>query len=227
MRLLRLVQELRPGVRGRVREARLDDARAEPLEVGDPRLGEVARLGRAAVADLRRLPQEPDREPVEPRLGHRPVRRAPTRGARRRRPCVAIGPTVSSVGQSGKTPSSRDHAPARLQPDGAARGRGKPDRAAGVRADPEVDEPGGERRGVAGARAAGRLPRLERVVHRPEHLVLAEHAPRELGQVRPCRRRRRRRPRPGRPPSRSARGRGRRRGASRTSSGPRPCRSGP
>ena len=78
----------------------------------------------------------------------------------------------------------RDPAPLRLQPDDAARGRRQPDRAPGVGAQSEVAEARRERRGAAGARAAGRTTRPRGVVAHAEQLVVAEHAPGELRQVR-------------------------------------------
>ena len=122
--------------------ARLDDARPEPLELGDPGLGGVARLGLTPVADLRRAAQEPDREPVEPRLGNgragkhrpeqspRPRRSAPSarrcrvtgRAGRRRRaaggPSRGFSPTVpqaadgSRIEQPVSVPSPRSTSPA-------------------------------------------------------------------------------------------------------------------
>ena len=70
--------ELRPRVRTRLRDARLDDARAEALEIRDPGLRGVARLDLAAVADARRLPQQAYREPVEPPALAPGAPRAPT-----------------------------------------------------------------------------------------------------------------------------------------------------
>ena len=78
MRLQRLVLELRPGVRARVGDARLDDARAQPLEIGHPGLRRVAPLGLASVADPGRLPEQADREPGEARLREPGARSAPT-----------------------------------------------------------------------------------------------------------------------------------------------------
>ena len=67
-----------------------------------PRLRRSLRL--ASVADSRRLAQQADGQPVEARLRHRPPvstdHMSATSSTLR-----AIGPTVSSVGQSGKTPS--------------------------------------------------------------------------------------------------------------------------
>ena len=150
----------------------------------DPGLGGVARLGLAAVAEIRRPPQQPDREPVETGLGHAAARRAPTRGARRRRPSAPSARRCRATGTSGKMPSSGSRPQRGFSPTVPQAADGQPDRAAGVGADPEVDEPGGERGGVAGRGAARRPARVERVVHRPVPRVRAEHAPRELGQVR-------------------------------------------
>ena len=177
-----LVEEERPHVAARRRHLGLDHARAEPLEIRHPGVGRVARLGLAPVADLGRAPQEPDRQPLEPRLRHgearqhRPEQRdvldapphRPDRVERRDEREDAV---------------ERQVAPARLQAHRPARGRRQPDRAAGVRSEPEVDEPGGERRRVPGRRAAGGLPGMERVVDGAVPRVDAEHAPRELGQV--------------------------------------------
>ena len=104
MRLQRLVLELRPGVRARVRHTRLDDPRPEALEIRDPRLRRVRALGLAAVADLGRLAQHSDGEPEIRGSGtgrsvnsdHRSATSSTVR---------AIGPTVSSMGTSGNTPS--------------------------------------------------------------------------------------------------------------------------
>ena len=96
----------------------------------------------------------------------------------------AIGPTVSSVGTSGKTPSVgiRPHCDFSPTTSQAADGR---------RIEQPVSEPsassqrpGGERGRRARRRAARRLARMRRVVARPVPLALAEDAPRELGQVR-------------------------------------------
>ena len=56
----------------------------------------------------------------------------------------------------------RDRPEPCLQPDELARGGGQPDRAARVRADPQVAEPGRDRRGVPAGRAAGRPARAGR-----------------------------------------------------------------
>ena len=68
MRLRGLVLELRPRARRRFRNAGLDDACAQPFELSDPTLSEVAALGHTAVADPRRLPKQADREPGKARL---------------------------------------------------------------------------------------------------------------------------------------------------------------
>ena len=96
----------------------------------------------------------------------------------------AIGPTVSRVGHEREHALRRDEPPLRLQPDDLARRRRKSDRAAGVRAERELAEAGCERGRRAARRAAGRLPGMRGVVARSVPLAVAEHAPRELGQVR-------------------------------------------
>ena len=168
---------------GRSRDRRLDDPRAEPLEIGDPRLGRVARLGLAPVGEIGSPAQQADRELRRAAARARHGRRAPTRGGRRPPPFRPIGPTVSSDGQSGKTPSSgtrpqRDFSP--TVPQAADGSRIEQPVSVPIA---EVDEPRGERRRVAGRRATGRPPRMERVVHRAVPRVRAEHAPGELGQV--------------------------------------------
>ena len=136
-------------------------------------------------------------------------RPSPISGARRRSPTVSPSSRGSGTARPDSTDQSRatsstlrahrpdrverrderedavdrQVAPARLQAHRPARGRRQPDRAAGVRAETEVDEPGGERRRVPGRRAAGRLPGMERVVDGAVPRVDAEHAPGELGQV--------------------------------------------
>ena len=190
-------------------------------------VGGVARLGLAPVAELGRAPEEADREPVEPGLGRRRGRTAPTRAAATSSTLRAIGPTVSSVGTSGKTPSSGSWPHRGFRPTVPQAADGQPDRAARVGADPEVDEPRRERGGVAGRRAARRLARVERVVDGPVPRVGAEHAPRELGQVGLADDDRARRRAPAARRSRGRRGRGRRRSASRRSCGCPRCRSGP
>ena len=84
---------------------------------------------------------------------HRPHR------ARRRRRVVAIGPTVSKLGQSGKTPSTGIRPQLGLRPTTPQHDGRQADRAAGVGADAEVAEARGERRRVAARRAAGRAAR--------------------------------------------------------------------
>ena len=104
MGLERLVLEQWPRVRGGIGNTGLDDARTEAFEVGHPRLGGVARLRLAAVADSGWLADEADGASGQSRLGHRRSvskdHMSATSSTVR-----AIGPTVSSVGTSGKTPS--------------------------------------------------------------------------------------------------------------------------
>ena len=104
MRLGRLVEEQRPGVVGRIRDRRLDDARTELLEPLDVRLG-GAILARGRPADRRRPRQQPDRQPVEPRRGIG-RRRAPTTSSPRRRRSSPSARPCRTLGQSGKTPST-------------------------------------------------------------------------------------------------------------------------
>ena len=139
----------------------------------------------------------------------------------------AIGPTVSKVGQSGKTPSTGMRPQLGFSPT-------RSQHAAGRRIEqpvsvpmPEVAEARGERRGVAARRAAGRAARVARVLHRPVPRVLARHAPRELVQVRLADDDGARRARAARPPVPCGPARGPRRSSSRTSCGCRRCRSGP
>ena len=205
---------------------RLDDAGAELLEAADPRIGGVARLRLPAVAEDRRAAQEPDDEPVEARLGdrapgeHRPERRGIRDGAGERADRVERrAQRVDAV--------DRDRPEPCLQPDELARGGGQPDRAARVRADPEVAEAGRDRRGVPARRAARRPARAGRGCARCRSTRSRRGRPRRTRRGSPCRGSSRpRRARAGRP-SRGASGRGRRRRASRTSSGSRPCRSDP
>ena len=225
MRLGGFVEEERPGVAGRLRDRRLDDACAELLELRDvPLRRAVLRSGRPA--DRRRLRQQADRQPVQARLGHRRAgehrpHERDVRDARRHRPDRV------ERGTEREHAVDRDATPGGLEPDDAAARRRQPNRAARVGAEAEVAEPGGERRGVAARRAAGRTPRMRRVVHRPVPRVLARHAPRELVQVRLADDDRTGRRRAAAPPRRFASARGRRRSSSRTSCGCPPCRSGP
>ena len=95
----------------------------------------------------------------------------------------AIGPAVSRVGTSGNTPSSGISPHSDFKPHrAAARGRDA-DRAARVGTQREVAEAGGERGAAAAGRAARRLAGLGGVVAGAVPLVLADHAPRELGQM--------------------------------------------
>ena len=119
---------------GGSRDRRLDDPRAEPLEVGDPCLGRVARLGLAAVAEIGRPPKQADRDPVEPRLGDgTPGEHRPEEGDVLHRP--PHRPDRVQRRAEGEDAVERHVPPARLQPDGAAGGRREPDRAPGVGAD--------------------------------------------------------------------------------------------
>ena len=96
----------------------------------------------------------------------------------------AIGPTVSSVGTSGKTPSIGISPHCDLSPTTSHAADGQADRAARVRAERELAETRGECGRRAARRAARRLARMRRVVARAVPLALAEDAPRELRQVR-------------------------------------------
>ncbi len=72
MGLGRLVEEERPGIAGRLRDRRLDDSRAELLELRDVLLGRaVLRSGRPADRGWPR--EQADRQPVQARLGRRPA----------------------------------------------------------------------------------------------------------------------------------------------------------
>ncbi len=118
--------------RGRSRDRRLDHPRAQPLEVGDPRLCRVARLGLAPVGEIGRPAQQADRELRRAAARARHGRRAPTRGGRRpRRP--PHRPDGVERRAEGEDAVERHVAPAGLQPDGAAGGRRQPDRAARCR----------------------------------------------------------------------------------------------
>ena len=183
MRLAGLVLEEGPRVRGGLRHARLDDARAEPLELVDPALGLVARLRRASVPDLRRLAEQPDRQPGETRLRdvaprqHRPERGDVRDRARHRADRVERRAEREDAVR-------RDQPPPRLEPDDVAGSGGQPDRAAGVGAEREIAETGSQRRGVAARGAAGRPSRVDGVVHGAVPLVRPQHPPRELREVR-------------------------------------------
>ncbi len=183
MRLQRLVLELRPRVRLRLRYPRLDHPRAEPFELGNPLLRCVARLDLATVTDSWRLSQEADRETCQSRFGRRslceqrPHQRDVLDTPRHRSDRVERG-------------AEREHAlrgdepPLRLQADDVARRGRQANRAAGVRAEREVAETGGERSSRAARGAAGRQTRTGRVVAHAVPLVVPEHAPGELREVR-------------------------------------------
>ena len=181
MRLQRFVLELRPGVRRRVGDARLDDARAQPLEIGHPRLRCVAALGYASVADPGACRSSPTRA-RRARLGNRPLgstdhMRATSSTLR------AIGPTVSSIGTSGKTPSVgiRPHCDFSPTTSQAAEGR---------RIEQPVSVPSASSQSLAASAAAE--PDDEPPVVRPgcaglwhvRTTRLAEDAPGELGEMR-------------------------------------------
>ena len=72
-------------------------------------------------------------------------------------------PTVSSAGDCGEDAGARDRPEARLVADDAAVGGRADHRAAGLGADGEGHVAGGDRRGRAGGRAAGRVARRRRV----------------------------------------------------------------
>ena len=218
MRLRGLVLELRPGVRRRLRHACLDDACAQPLELGDPRLGGVAR----SVARPSPIPGgcriRPTVSPARRGSGHGPSgqhrpHQRDVRDAARHRP--------DRVERRAEREHAlhRDQPPLRLEPDGLAGGGGKPDRAAGVGAERELAEAGRQRGGRAARRASGRPARVRRVAAGAVPLARAEDAPGELGQVRLAdEHRARRRAGAGRRP-RSAPGRAPRRVRSRRSCG--------
>ena len=120
-----LVEEQRPHVAARGGHLGLDDARAEPLEIGHPGVGRVARLGLPPVADLGRPPQKPDRQPVEPGLRHgearkhRPEQRArPRRCGPSARPCRASGRAGRRRRAAGG-PSAASGPPSRRRPTAA------------------------------------------------------------------------------------------------------------
>ena len=226
MRLQRFVLELRPGVRGRVGNARLDDARAQPLEIGHPGLRCIAALGHASVADSGRLPEQPNREPVQARLGNRPLGQhgpheghvldAPGHGARRCRASARAGrrrpsesdPTATSAPRPRRRPkeggsNSRCRCRARAR---RARRRVLPRNRTTSRRSFAPDAPGcGRSRTTRSGR--GR--------------------PRRIRAGASCRRGRRRRRGAAERPSRCAPGRGRHRGPSHRSYGSRPCRRDP
>ena len=109
----------------------------------------------------------------------------------------AIGPTVSKLGASGKTPSAGTSPHVGLKPT-------TPQHAAGSRIEPalsvpsaDLAEPGGERGAVAAARAARDPARVERVDDRAEMRVVGRDPVGELVQVRLARRPRSRPPRAG------------------------------
>ena len=166
-------------------ERGLHDARTEPLELGHPRLGGVARLRRPPVADRRRPAAAAPPSARRAAAPARAARRAPTTCSATSATVRAIGPAVSSVGQSGNTPSIGISPHSDFRPTTSQARCRQPDRAAGV---------GAERRGRRArqrARAAFPLdeppvvlPGLRGVVAGAVPLVLAEHAPGELGQVR-------------------------------------------
>ena len=127
----------------------------------------------------------------------------------------------------------REHAVERHEPvrrleagDPAARGRDA-DRAARVGAEADVDEPGGDRRRRAAARATRDAAGRGRVRHRAVVGVLRGDAVGELVQVRLAGVRVARAPRAGARPPRSPPARARRTPPTRTSCAPRPCRTDP
>ena len=126
--------------------------------------------------------QQPDREPVEAWLGHRPRRQhRPEQGH------VLDAPAHRADGVERRAeredPGRRHEPESRLQPDRLARGRRQADGAAGVGADAEIAKTGCERGGVPARGAPGRLARMRRIVARAVPLARAEHAPGELGQM--------------------------------------------
>ena len=158
-------------------------ARAEPLELARPRLGGVAPLRLAPVADPRWLAEQADGEAGEARPGTGRLVRIDHTSATSST-VRAIGPTVSSSGTSGNTPSveTSPHCDFRPTTSQAADGRrieqpvsvpsaSSHSPAASAAAEPD-DEPPVVRPGCAGLPA------------RPVPLALAEDAPGELGQVR-------------------------------------------
>ena len=183
MGLQRLVLELRPSARARLRHSRLGNSSAEPLEGGDPRFSGVAPLRLAAVTDSRRLSQETNREPGKSRLGsgslsqNRPHERDVLDAPRHRSNRVERG-------HEGEDAVGGDESPLRLQPDDLTSSRGQADRATRVRAERELAETRGERGRRARRRAAGRLPLMCRVVARAVPLALTENTPGELRKVR-------------------------------------------
>ncbi len=81
-------------------------------------------------------------------------------------------------------PVARDPPVGGLHPDDPAQRGGLADRAAGVRAERERREPGGDRGGGTTARTAGDPARVARVAGRAERRVLGRRAHRELVEVR-------------------------------------------
>ena len=97
---------------------------------------------------------------------------------------LAIGPTVSSIGTSGNTPSFGISPHCDFRPTTSQAAAGSRTEAPVSVPSARLAETGGERRGGAGRRAARRLPRMSRVETRPVELVRPEDSPRELGQIR-------------------------------------------
>ena len=97
---------------------------------------------------------------------------------------VAKNPTVSNDGASGTTPTRADVADRCLQSEDAAERGRNPNRAAGVAADRQRHETGGDGCGAAAARSAWHSITVPWIAGRPTRFVLRGDPPTEL--VRTC-----------------------------------------
>ena len=162
--------------------------------------------GSAASADGRRLGEQADREPAEPRLGHRrlgehrPRERDVRDGSRHRADRVEASAPAGTRPRSGSRPSS-------------ASGRRALQQAAGRRIEQPVSVPSAEVAEPAASAAAfppdeppAVLPGCAGILRPSRTRGSGSSRPRRTRAGSPCRRRRRPRPRGARPPARSASG---------------------
>ena len=175
----------------RVGDLAHEDRRATPRRAGGRRRGGGEQRGRLLDpgADERVGVLRPgDRRPRPPRATRACAARSPGASASHHRRALLDRPRhrpgVVEARREREAALERDEPVGRLEADdAAARGR-DPDRAAGVRAERGVGEPGGERGGRAAARPAGDAPGRERVRHVPVVRVLRGRPVGELVQVR-------------------------------------------